>query len=479
MPDGTVTWVDSSTGEARISRKRRQYIARPADVDPPARHVGARVHFDVRREDGVEIASDVRLRSGARTSRHHRGVGTLVGARRPDTKGPAPFAFPHPEFGLALAGHPLQVAGMWGRCVAAGEIDRALSLYAPDALVYLDGDALRGRRHIQARLEALGVLGRGWLPSVRGEDGTVLLRWEPPDPSEPVVDARCQVEHGAITAQWIGAPDRLTRSTVTAGEVTVPLSVVVRGDVPEDAVAYALDRIAHVTAHVSSPILTGRITLAMSADPARVRPAEAKVSLDLDGHVVRAHVASHGMREAVDLLQRRLLDKVEHESQHREALRRHRPGAPDAGEWRRGSIPTPRPDFFDRAVEDRRLVRHKAIAAGEETLDEAIFDLDQLDHEFHLYRDLDAGDDAVVQRLPDGGYRVAYVHGPPAGPVPGVEVEPVPAPTLELDGALERLNAGGEPFVVFASPVTGRGNVAYRRYDGHYGLITLEGAPTG
>ena len=51
-----------------------------------------------------------------------------------------------------------------------------------------------------------------------------------------------------------------------------------------------------------------------------------------------------------------------------------------------------------------------------------------------------------------------------------------PAAELTVDEAIERLNAGGEPFVFFASPLTGRGNVAYRRYDGHYGLITLEEA---
>ena len=38
--------------------------------------------------------------------------------------------------------------------------------------------------------------------------------------------------------------------------------------------------------------------------------------------------------------------------------------------------------------------------------------------------------------------------------------------------AIERLNADGERFVFFANQATGRGNVLYHRYDGHYGLIT-------
>ena len=34
------------------------------------------------------------------------------------------------------------------------------------------------------------------------------------------------------------------------------------------------------------------------------------------------------------------------------------------------------------------------------------------------------------------------------------------------------LDEGDEPFVFFAEPDTSRGQVLYRRFDGHYGLIT-------
>ena len=44
-------------------------------------------------------------------------------------------------------------------------------------------------------------------------------------------------------------------------------------------------------------------------------------------------------------------------------------------------------------------------------------------------------------------------------------------PTLGLDEAIERIGVGGERFVFFADSASGRGNVLYRRYDGHYGLI--------
>jgi hypothetical protein len=45
-------------------------------------------------------------------------------------------------------------------------------------------------------------------------------------------------------------------------------------------------------------------------------------------------------------------------------------------------------------------------------------------------------------------------------------------PELTLAEAEERLDTSNEPFVFFVHPDTHRGNVVYRRYDGHYGLIT-------
>jgi hypothetical protein len=49
-----------------------------------------------------------------------------------------------------------------------------------------------------------------------------------------------------------------------------------------------------------------------------------------------------------------------------------------------------------------------------------------------------------------------------------------PAPVLEVDEAIERIGASGERFVFFENAASGRGNVIYRRYDGHYGLLTPE-----
>ena len=77
----------------------------------------------------------------------------------------------------------------------------------------------------------------------------------------------------------------------------------------------------------------------------------------------------------------------------------------------------------------------------------------------------------MVHRLPDGGYGVKG--GAAEESVAAVTHEPSP-PTLTDAEARIRLEADSEPFVFYLDAETGQGRVLYRRYDGHYGLITQE-----
>lgn len=77
-------------------------------------------------------------------------------------------------------------------------------------------------------------------------------------------------------------------------------------------------------------------------------------------------------------------------------------------------------------------------------------------------------------REPEGGYRLALAHRRTdrLGPVdPPITVSQVPAARLTVTEAEDRLEAFGQPFLFFANAETGRGNLIYHRYDGHYGLI--------
>lgn len=255
---------------------------------------------------------------------------------------------------------------------------------------------------------------------------------------------------------------------------SVPFDVVTHGRVGEDDVDYALARIGAVLRHLDDPILFARLKLGSATDPARVRPALAQITIDVNGELIRAHVAGHTMREAADLLQGRLRAKLERRAEHRHDLRTHG-GERQAGEWRHGDLPTERPDYYDRPPGERQLVRHKTFAVGELTVDEAAFDMEQLDYDFHLFRDLASGDDAVLERMSGGRYRLTRLHPSPVEPTAtaiDLTIADTAPAELTVPEAVERLDVNGESFVFFANAATGRGNVVYRRYDGHYGLIT-------
>lgn len=121
-------------------------------------------------------------------------------------------------------------------------------------------------------------------------------------------------------------------------------------------------------------------------------------------------------------------------------------------------------------------MRHKVFSLGRATLDEAAFDMDLLDYDFHLFTEDGSGVDSVLYRT-DGAvpYRLAQVELQPDrirfGATP-VSVSAAPAPVLDTEEAARRLEVTGWPFVLFRSASTGRGGVLYHRYDGHYGLIT-------
>jgi len=475
MPDGVVQWVDTSSGETAVIRKGRRFRAHVKDVEPIARRAGARVHFDIHREHGVEVAVDVRLREGTRASRTHRNFGTLVGAHRADTKGPDRYGHRHPGLERVSDTHPLEVARAWASSVADGDTDGALALYAPDVVIHDADQETSGRAAARTFLELTPVFASRRVAKVRGLDAEVLVDWDAAGPDDPAISVRCRSAHGQIVEQWLEAGGEGV-ATLMPGTVSAPTIVLAcTGDVGEDDRAYATERILGLTDALGTPILFARVRLGREVDPARARRATAQVTLDVNGEPLRAHVAAHTLHEAIDLVQQRLRDRIEHRAQHRTTRRAGE--QPAAGEWRHSDRVSERPRYFPRPVEDRQLVRHKTFSVDELTPDEAVYDMEQLDYDFHLFCDLATGTDSVVERLEDGSYRLMRLA--PADADPGAIAAPVvvsdtPVPEMRMDDAIERLDAGAEPFVFFVNPATGRGNVVYRRYDGHYGLIVPE-----
>jgi ribosome-associated translation inhibitor RaiA len=95
----------------------------------------------------------------------------------------------------------------------------------------------------------------------------------------------------------------------------VRVRIVRHGQVPAGTGELAVIKIRSVLRHVAKPVLSVRVTLTTSADPAVAFPAKAQATLDLNGRIVRVEAAGETMREAVELMAHRVrarLDRVVH-----------------------------------------------------------------------------------------------------------------------------------------------------------------------
>ena len=86
----------------------------------------------------------------------------------------------------------------------------------------------------------------------------------------------------------------------------VPVRTASRGKVPEGTEELAVSRIRSLLGHVAKPVLSARVTLMMSADPAVTFPAVAHATIDVNGRVVRAEAAGPTMHEAIERMANRL-----------------------------------------------------------------------------------------------------------------------------------------------------------------------------
>lgn len=257
------------------------------------------------------------------------------------------------------------------------------------------------------------------------------------------------------------------------------VNVTTQGEIPESTKQYATEKVQQFARYTKRPILFAQVKLTLESKPSLERPALAECTLDVNGQPVRAHVAGHDMLEAIDLLDDRLRRRIE---RHKQRLDRdhHRPATTaQPGEWRHGDLPTQRPEYLDRPLDEREVVRHKTFALEPMSIDEAAFDLDMLGHDFYLFTDLATGADSVIHHVEDDGH-LELMQARDEVEIPVDVAAPVRPSTqapaqLTLAEAQERLDVGAERFVFFVNPETKRGNVVYRRYDGHYGLITPAG----
>ena len=241
--------------------------------------------------------------------------------------------------------------------------------------------------------------------------------------------------------------------------------------------ARATDMVRALAEVSPRPVIFSRVKLSHTPSRPPTERCMAQATLDVSGVVLRAQVVAPGMIEAINLLETRLQRRVRDLADRREAAN-SRPPFAGTGTWRHGDLRNSHPAYFPRLPAEREIVRRKTWAGDRVSITDALFDLYALDHRFFLFTDEVDGVDSIVFEAP-GGLRLRRLTGgsPPAEEIAELPVEVVetPAPLMETDDAVQRLDTSDEPFVFYHDVETGRGCVLYRRYDGHYGVIEPAG----
>jgi ribosome-associated translation inhibitor RaiA len=253
----------------------------------------------------------------------------------------------------------------------------------------------------------------------------------------------------------------------------IEFEVTTKGDVPDDAARLARERLASLDSYVNEPVLGARVVLRQEADPRIERPATAEGELNIDGHLVRAHVAYFEMPGAIDSLahhmQRRIRQVVDRLSD-----RHRRPAGAEEEGARRGDRSPHRTTYLSRPPTEREIVRRKNFPIAPMSVTEAAFQMAALDHLFYLFVDVGTGADSIVYRRDDGrlGVIAPAGNGEPGGEHAGIVYEEsrMSGPTA-LEDAVREMDELDHRFLYFVDADTERGNVIYLRYDGHYGLI--------
>ena len=246
-------------------------------------------------------------------------------------------------------------------------------------------------------------------------------------------------------------------------------AITVRGDVSDRMVEHGRRQLLAIATHASAPVLLSELRLDHHADPARAGAYHVEMTIDLDGTPVRARRSADTITEAIDGAAERLRHRVEAALERPQARQfRHR----DRTSWHHDDPPSARREFFPRPVDERTVVRRKTFALRPESIDEAIFDLERLDHDFFLFVHDVSNAEAVVYRVDHGYGLMQRVATPEAiqDAVAPIKLGPHPART-PLKDAVSILDASEAPFVFFVDSINERGMVVYRRYDGNYGLI--------
>jgi len=244
-------------------------------------------------------------------------------------------------------------------------------------------------------------------------------------------------------------------STIVHVETSdIPTEIETRGGVPDSDIEHLSERLGKILRPVASRTVQCRALMSIHHERDPAAQARVRVTIHSKGETIRSEVIAPSIRDAIAGVESRLHRQLEHRAKRAKDDPRGKPPAP--GEWRHGNQPTPKRAGFDRPVGDREIITRKSPTTPRSTLDEARWDRFVLDYDFFLFVDTMTERDMLLTTLDDDE----------------VILDVSDAPIMSVDEATAWFEETGRDFHFFLNEANDRGAVIYRRYDGHYGLLT-------
>ena len=177
---------------------------------------------------------------------------------------------------------------------------------------------------------------------------------------------------------------------------------------------YTEDKLKRAISHFDGMVKEADVHLSVARNP-RVPQQTAEVTVFANGTVIRAQERSENLYASIDLvagkLTRQLRRYKDRHGDHHHSAGHHASATPSLAELAGDDAVSGSLVEGKEATLPSRGVRRKYFAMPAMSLDEALHQLELIDHDFYLFRDASSGELQVVYRRNHGGFGVIQAKG--------------------------------------------------------------------